>query len=138
MKLKIKVTKEILERSAMCGYRDGGPDNIIGQNCAIALAVREIFPTAQVCSNFIRERWVPGTLEYCLDNPEQTPECGWFIPLPENAKKFIRAFDIYGPSIRTSLPEIEFEITLTDEVLATINIDQVKEILKSSTTLELV
>lgn len=41
--LKITVTKEILEKSKNCGDAYGA-----GKNCAIALAVRDVFPMAWV------------------------------------------------------------------------------------------
>lgn len=40
MKIKIKVTKDILKRSMMCGVNDCE----VSRNCAISLAVREIAP----------------------------------------------------------------------------------------------
>lgn len=73
MKLKIKVTKDILERSKMCS-------TMIGENCAIALAVRDIFPNAWVEEADIMPHF-----------PKQN--FSEYIPLPLSAKMFIEQFD---------------------------------------------
>jgi hypothetical protein len=122
MKLKIKVTKEILEKSKKCG--DGSLFKI-GENCAIALAVRDIFPLAYVDSRKIH------ALGYC-QNFET------IIYLPQNARDFIDVFDSSIAEERAKMPEIEFEVELNEKVLNTINIDQAKEAIKNSTTLELI
>ena len=44
MKLEIKVTKEILSKSMFCA----GESDYIQENCAFALAVRDIFPKARI------------------------------------------------------------------------------------------
>ena len=41
--MRIKITQEILERSKMCGI---GTD--VGFNCAISLAIRDVFPNSFV------------------------------------------------------------------------------------------
>lgn len=122
MKIKIKVTKEILKKSMMCGVRmePGG----ITQNCAVALAVREIFPNADVTSFNI---WLNDEL---FTN----------IRLPENVKRFVSLFDYYrtNPSARLDMESIDFEIEVPQAVIDRIGIGEVYKILSESKTLELV
>lgn len=117
MKLKIKVTKEVLRKSMFCGTAMAESASI-SDNCAIALAVRDIFPFAQV---------TPWSIKTNCRLPA-------IISLPENAKEFIYEFDELSPAKRLLLPELEFEIDLPQEVIDAINID---DIVKSE-TLELV
>lgn len=118
--LKIKVTKEILERSKYCGF-GAGPAN---ENCAIALAVRDIFPLARIGSHFIdffpHINGIPG-----------------FV-LPEMVFEYISTFDKTDPRIRPSLPEIEFTIDIPDAVIEQISIDEIRPLLINHPTLELV
>lgn len=117
-KLRITVTKEILERSKNCA----GDSDIIS-NCAIALACRDIFPKATVgCGSLV---FVGGNYEH------------WVI-LPSVAADFIRRFDDSSPQQRVVLPEISFEIEIPDEVIATINIDELKPLLENHPTLAIV
>lgn len=122
-KLKIKVTKEILERSMLCGLI---PDSEINQgynqNCAIALATKDIFQDVSVTASnlcvFLNDGY-------------------WKIPLPRQAKSFIRAFDCFmkKPEWRMQMRELEFEIALPDDLIEEIDISSVK---KGHKTLELV
>jgi hypothetical protein len=116
-KLKIKVTKEILDESKWCSYN-------MSSNCAIACAIREIFPRAIVGYSRI-SIFVPG---------KQWPE---YVALPVEAQHFVREFDKSTAGERAAMSEIEFEIELPGVVVEMINIDEVKEILKTSKTLEL-
>lgn len=124
-KLKIKVTKDILRRSMMCGTNT--IYECVSQNCAIALACREIFPGCDVGSDGIEGVDVIKT-NY------------WKIRLPSEAGEFISKFDrlVFTPEERLNLPELEFEVELNDDVLACINIDEAKEVLKTSETLKLI
>ena len=114
-KLKIKVTKDILERSKMCLTN-------VGYNCAVALAVRDIFPRAWVEDDCI----MPVSVE-------QTK-----IPLPESATDFISKFDRYDAEERVNMPELEFEISIPDEVIEKINIEELKPLLQNHPTLQLI
>lgn len=120
MKIKIKVTKEILKRSMNCELMEGSRTT----NCAISLAVREIFPEAETMLRVI----YPSVITY-----EK-------IEIPQEAQDFIVIFDRKDPEARALMTPIEFEVELTDEVIEAlpINIDEAKEILKNSSTLELV
>src|SRR5580704_16118851 len=95
---KIEVTKQILQRSKDCGI-----DEIenIGQNCAIALALKHIFQDVVVTGEFI--------YPFGIDDNEQWNELK--IPLPKIAQDFIRVFDglCEIPDRRLRLPEFEFE-----------------------------
>lgn len=118
MKLKIKVTKDILEKSKDC-YT-----NSI-QNCAIALACRDVFPTCNVTACYIRP--FPCTKMSDIE-----------IGLPNKAFEYVVRFDSSSPEERVLMPEIEFEINIPDEVIEQINIDELRPLLANHKNLELV
>ena len=120
-KLKIKVTKEILERSKMCGWQHGGYKDVPA-NCAIAVAIKDVFPHARVGS------WM---ISY-LDGDDYNSY------LPQEAISFISAFDFFNPDERVLMPEIEFELTIPDEVIEKINIEELKPLLENHPTLSLI
>lgn len=117
-KLKIKVTKEILERSKMCGHT-GNMLETIAENCAVALAVRDIFPNV-----WVERFYIKGLVKPIL--------------LPGIATNFIISFDNTTSADRPNLPEIEFEITIPDAVLEQINIEEIRPLLLNHPTLQLV
>jgi len=117
--LKIRVTKQILEESKYCK-----PEQYLF-NCAIALAVRDIFPRATVGADFIR---------LFNDDIIEVKQ----IELPIIAKNFIRVFDTCEYKKRTLLDPIEFEISIPDEVIEEINIEELKPLLQNHPTLELI
>jgi hypothetical protein len=117
--LKITVTKEILEKSKMCGTKLG---ILMSENCAIAIAVRDIFPDACVGNPQI----LLGVLPFDVVN------------LPIDAIKFIERFDVSSPQDRVNMEPISFEIEIPDEVIAKINIDELRPLLINHPTLELV
>lgn len=123
MRILIKVTKEILEASKMCGADHGS----IGNNCPIALAIRNIFPIA----------WVSGSSIQIDGNYFWQPES---IMLPPIAVMFIMKFDKLKskPKKRLLLHPISFEIDVPDSYIDSIGIEEVKDILSRSKTLELV
>jgi hypothetical protein len=112
---KIKVTKEILELSKRCGEEE---IEIIGENCAIALAVKGIFPDVVVTGNYIHP--------FGIDDCDRWDELK--IALPKIAQDFVRVFDSLSaiPNQRPGLPEFEFEISIPDEIISQINIDEVR------------
>ena len=126
MKLKITVTKDILKRSMMCGKptEAWSAENAPNKNCAIALAIRDIFPNAEVHRQQI----------LILTKPHST------IKLPSEAVSFIDLFDGLRntPEERLDLPEFSFEIDLPQEVIDSINISELTESLKNHETLELI
>lgn len=115
VKMRVKVTKEILIASAGCGYGSS-----LLKGCAIALAIRDIFPNAEVTSTKIRKMGGPISV------------------LPKKARDFIEKFDRKSPEERILMNELEFEINVHDRVINKISIDEVKRILQTSDTLELV
>lgn len=120
MKVKIHVTKEILERSKMCGYHDRQE---VPFNCAVALAVHDIFKGARVSHYFI--------------HPFGDVHMGHAIELPDEATQFIFEFDKASYSERTTMKPISFEVDIHDSVIETIGISEAKEIIEKSKTLTL-
>jgi hypothetical protein len=121
-KLKIKVTKEILEKSKWCGTKKA-VDMTRSTNCAIALAVRDIFPNATVG---------PTSFYACNGAPFD------LVDLPRTASEFINDFDDAKPEDRPSLAEIEFEVEIPDSVIGRINIEELRPLLQNHPTLQLV
>lgn len=131
MKILIKVTKEVLKRSAGCGRSSLSN---IGSNCAVALAVVDIFPNAWVSHAFIHLHNVNyPTFNYVCDN-----EATHSIPLPRFVSQFISDFDSLDYNNRINLPEISFEIEVPQSVIDKIGISEAYRILSESKTLELV
>lgn len=119
MKIQINVTKEILEKSKMCNSK-----MVIGENCAIALAIRDIFPKTYVGNGTI----FIGANIFEADQ----------IDLPRNVSKFIVRFDKASAEERILMKEFSFEIDVPEKLINQIGINQVKEILEKSSTLQLV
>lgn len=127
--LTIKVTKNILKKSAMCGK-----ENYVNvpSKCAIALAVRDIFPHALVGGTVI----IPFAEGYT--SPKFAERNGKLtISLPMKAQIFISKFDDKTPEERINSEEFSFDIDIPDEVINQINIDEVLHLLKNHETLEL-
>ena len=122
LQLKIEITKDIIAHCKNCGNENNGHE--IGQNCAVAFALIDIFPDVYVTNYYI----FPFGIEY---EKEQTLK----IPLPIIAQQFIKLFDGFRltPKLRLLLPEFEFTIDIHDEVIEQINIDEVKELIKEGT-----
>ncbi len=125
VQFKIRVTKEIIEQSKQCGFND--EVEIIGKNCAIANALKDIFPDVMVTGHHI--------YPFGIDEYEESDDPK--IPIPEVAQNFIRVFDSLAaiPNVRTRLPEFEFEISIPDEVISMIDIDETKAIFEESSEL---
>lgn len=132
--LKVKVTKEILEETKMCGISDiphtpeSNVENIM-ENCAIAVAVRGVLGKVQVG-------------EFNIDffenvDGKDTHIC--CIELPDAASDFIQEFDRNLPEARVNMPELEFEIEVPDIIINKIgDMEEVRDLISSSKTLELV
>jgi hypothetical protein len=118
-KLLIKITPEVLERAKMCGIEN------TGENCAIAIAVRDIFPKAWIGRNLF--------FPFC-DKSGGKSNTELDVDLPYEATRFITHFDSLTPLERVALPPFSFTVTLPDEVVERIDISQVWK----SETLELV
>ena len=120
LQLKIAITKDIIEHCKNCGNEN--KEHEIGQNCAIAFALVDIFPNVYVTNYYI----FPFGIEY---EKEQDLK----IPLPTIAQQFIKLFDGFRltPKLRLVLPEFEFTIDIPDEVIDQINIDEVRELIEA-------
>jgi hypothetical protein len=118
MKLTIKITKEVLERSKMCGIVREKISH--ARYCGIAVAVNGIFPGAIVKYQYII---LPIILEA--------------IALPDSATEFICEFDRSTPEERTQMHPFSFEIDVPDSVIERIGIEEARAIIAKSETLEL-
>ncbi len=114
--LQITVTKDTLRQTMYCA----GPKS---KNCAIAHAVRDIFPTASVAKSI----WI-------IDAESAR---SYEIPLPKKARYFITVFDSSSPKQRLQLPEFSFTITISDEVIDTINIEALRPALEGHPNLQI-
>lgn len=126
MRLKIKVTKEILRKSCYCPSLfeidqsdDKAMDHLMN-NCAIAHAVKDLFPQAVV-------------YVYSMQLMPKTDG----IRSPSNMSAYITQFDKLSPKERLLMPEEEFEVDVPDQVINKIGISQATEIISRSLTLEI-
>jgi hypothetical protein len=127
MKLKIKITQEVLEATKMCGTKGfmlkGSKYESSAHNCAITYACRKLFINCVTVSSGIY--MIYGETTKIAD-------------LPRNATNFIKRFDKAIPEQRVKMKPFEFEIELTKEALDLITIDEITKVLETSTTLEIV
>ena len=119
VQLKISITKEIIEHCKNCGNEND--EHEIGKNCAVALALIDIFPNVYVTNYYIFPFGIDCEKVHLLK-----------IPLPIIAQQFIKLFDGFRltPKLRLLLPEFEFTIDVPDEVIEQINIDEVRELIQ--------
>jgi hypothetical protein len=119
MKIQINITKEILERSMWCGISPG--KKAPAENCAIALAVKDLLSGSKVGNIHIEKNGVVVGI------------------LPIQARDFIEKFDklIDYPSERLDLEPFSFNIEIKEDLL-NISIEEAHEVLRNSTSLELV
>lgn len=125
MKILIKVTKEVLERSKFCN-RDTCS---VPHNCAIANAVRELFPSAAVYYSGISLFNLAASM---LSDYDQCDNAA----LPDSALSFIRSFDQLPPMLRVNMKPFSFEIEVPEFVIQSIGINTVYKVLSESKTLE--
>lgn len=113
---EIKITKEILQLSKECGTH--GEIDTIEKNCAIAVSLKDIFPGVFVTGDYI----------YPFGIHENNSVDELKIEMPKIAKDFVRVFDALRaiPKVRLCLPEFEFELSIPDEIISQINIDEIK------------
>lgn len=102
MKLKLKITKEILEKSSLCGAANGG--GLLTENCAFAIAFRDIIPNTIVtkCVTYFQSKH-NNTIGAVVHSNKQ--------------ERFIDLFDLSEPVNRLLIPEQEFEVEIPDEVI---------------------
>lgn len=120
MKLKINITKEVLEESKYCGT-DKGNGLPTKKSCAVAVAICDLLPNAQVSLAIIFGYYKPD------------------IFLPDVAVNFISAFDklIRKPEERVKMTPFSFDIEVPDEWLKDISIEEIHKVLADSPTMEL-
>jgi len=117
IQFKIAITKEIIAQCKNCGT--GDDTGRVENNCAIAVALTDIFPKVYVTNLYIFPFGIDGDKEKDIK-----------IPMPVIAQQFIKLFDgfRFTPRLRLMLPEFEFIIDIPDEVIEQVNIDDVKEL----------
>lgn len=142
MKVKIKITKDVLKRSMLCGIGDKDWDCSeaksflqrigVGFNCAIGVAINDLLPNA----------WVSPTVIRFFDSHKDMRDGleKYNIELPSAAVSFIKQFDHMrsNPDQRLTLPEFDFEIDIPEAIINEIGIGEAYRILSESKTLELV
>ena len=118
----IKVTKVVLEKSKYCSS-EGHDQQMIGEHCAIAVALKDLFPDVYVSGNNIHP----------FGFNSQSSSYNLSIELPQVAKDFIKVFDSLCkmPSVRCLLPEFEFDISIPENIIAEIRIDEIKRLAES-------
>lgn len=130
MKLKVKVTEQIIKDSASCptkaflGVHESFSEEAhreLVRNCMVSLAVRDIFPEAQTLRTYL----VTG-------NDRD------LIALPKHISNIITGFDNMTPKERRRIQPFDFEIDVPYEVIDKIGISEVYKKLSESPTLELV
>lgn len=141
MKITVKITKEILRKSMWCGHWIennlekpidwNGEQGVPATNCAIALAIIEIFPMSMVCTD---------RMIYVYDRPikrDVVSDARYAIGLPLVASEFIEDFDRLEPEHRADLSPFSFEMDIPEELINEIGIEEATKIIERSETLEL-
>jgi len=120
---KIAITKEIIGQCKNCGT--GNDDRRVENNCAIAVALADIFPKVYVTDLYIFPFGIDGDKKKDIK-----------IPMPVIAQQFIKLFDgfRFSPRLRLMLPEFEFTIDIPDEVIEQININDVRKLIEKADT----
>ena len=98
----VSITRDIIVRSYRCGTQN--EIDMIGNHCAITLALRDRFPDV----------FVSGTHIHPFGDESDVA-----IPLPEEAIEFIHRFDALAdtPEERMGLPEFHFSVVLKEEAV---------------------
>lgn len=131
-KIKITVTKEILEKSKYCGIIN----KQVSENCAFSLAVRELFPNASVKQKLIFPNGYNSEDGKHFDSAiQEMPIETISFSIPYNMTSFIDVFDECLPLERVKLPEQSFELDIPDWALPNVDIEA---LLKDSKTLQLI
>lgn len=104
MKFKITITKEVIDKSLMCGVQSGD----VTSNCAFAVAYNQIVPFVQVShlgALFYKSSGYDSLIASCYGSVEQ--------------EDFVTVFDsMYRyPQERYSLVGQTFDVEIPDEVI---------------------
>lgn len=128
MRIKINVTKEILEKSMYCpmiGNCTVEQHELIRTNCAFSVAWRELFPDAKVWHSCT---WL--TPNYTVVNQ---------VRHSDEVSLYIQKFDkCLSFEERLTLPEASFEFDIPDSAIDSIGLQELETILSKSVNLELV
>lgn len=118
----VRVTKEILAETRYCG--NTAHTGLLSRNCAIAQALKAIFPQVSVGHNYVYIQTSRKTM----------------IQLPSNVATFIYEFDRlrFKPEQRLSLTPITFELNVPNELIDEIGITQLKDLINETDNLVLV
>jgi hypothetical protein len=118
VQFNITITKDTIEHCKNCGVNDSNQD--IGRNCAVAFALKDIFPDVYVTNFYI--------FPFGID-PKKGKDIKIIMPLI--VQQFIKLFDGFylTPNLRLLLPEFAFTIDVPEEVIDHINIDELKELI---------
>lgn len=119
MRILVKVTKDVLERSKMCGIEK--MQLCVPTNCAIAVALRDIFPYATIRRTYAN----------LIDGDYRTN-----VMLPDCAVSFIDDFDSLTPQDRVNMQPFSFELEVPEYVIEKIGIGEIMKVLSESKTLE--
>lgn len=123
IQLKVKVTKEIIMAPTTVSR--------MANACGIYWALKPLFENCWVSPIFILVQIKEPFGDTTVDRDVR-------IYLPDNAKRFIHKFDRIPIWARRFLKPIEFEITVPDQVINAVNIEEVKSLLVGNPYLELV
>jgi hypothetical protein len=118
VQFNIRITKDIIEHCKNCGAENDNRE--IGRNCAVAYALKDIFPNVYVTNYYIFPFGI---------NAKKGEDIKIAVPLI--VQQFIKLFDGFYlmPNLRVLLPEFEFTIIVPEEVIDEINIDELKELI---------
>lgn len=135
MILEIIVSSEVIKASSLCGFDNNGnaaPFKVLpldrqpATNCAIALAVRDIFPEADIGEEMI---YPFGSGDRSRDTKQ--------IPMPYEAVSFIEKFDVSTPGRRGSMKPFSFKIDIPDHIIDDIPLPDINKIINESKTLKI-
>lgn len=129
MKLKIFITKNILEQSKNCNSQ-----NMIGQNCAIGLAIYALFGarswvSLNSISIYDKSIYCKDDFIYCFPVAN--------IKLPGIASNFIENFDGKTPEQKVKMNPISFDIEIPEKVVDLLGLTYIHQVIELQPQLEL-
>lgn len=141
--MRIHVTKDVLNKAKYCAWdkKNNIPttkDAYTGSNCAIAVAINDLFPNSIVSSEEIYFFKNKEEVDNYYDGYSHMKPPFATCLLPEAAIEMIYQFDDSNPVEREQMEPLSFDIEIHDKVLETISLDEVSKALSGSKTMELV
>jgi hypothetical protein len=159
MKITIKITKEIIEKTAMCGVAERPEMEYYKKKHAIFIRDGDLHclgaePSSEELITIMRAftKWNNNQISHCQVSEAVAELCptaktynryiswgisGFVSDLPGIARQAISYFDSATPDQRREMKPFSFDVDFPDELVARIGLQQVQEILSKSTTLEL-